>query len=78
MYISDVHKLPERQYWFEPGGKLEIDVARLGTMVVTGELLDQMPPFVDNGFQLDPKPDELRAIAAVLLRGREMVFDFEG
>ncbi|MFZ0758704.1 MAG: hypothetical protein WAM69_02040, partial [Candidatus Sulfotelmatobacter sp.] len=77
--LSDVGKLPERQYWFEPGKKLEIDVAGLGTMVVTGELLDHMPVFVDrDDEQLTPKADELRVISPVLLRGKEVLGDFEG
>lgn len=75
--IEDVRNLPERDYWFEPGEKLEIGVTGSGTIVVTGELMDHLPSIVTND-ELDPKQGELRVISPILLRGKEVVFDFEG
>ena len=77
---ENIDRLPEKQYWFQPGEKLEIAVPGIGTMLVTGELLDHMPALVGNdpGEQIDPEPDELRFVSPVLLRGKEVVFDFDG
>jgi hypothetical protein len=49
-------------------------------MVVTGELMDHMPALVANGAseQMDPKPDEPRFVSPVLLRGKEVISDFQG
>ncbi len=73
---EDLENVPERRYWFEPGEKLEIEVAGFGTMAVSGELLDHMPAFV--GEEMDPRVDELRVTSPLLLRGKEVVLDFEG
>jgi len=79
MSIEDVKNLPETRYWFEPGQKLEIKVAGFGTIILSGELLDHMPSIVSSGDeQLDPKQDEFRVISPVLLRGKELVLEFEG
>ena len=80
MTPESVERLPEKQVWFRPGEKLEIDVPGIGPMVVTGELMDHMPALIasDPSEQVDPKPDELRIVAPVLLRGKEVVFDFQG
>lgn len=77
---ENVDKLPEKQYWFRPGEKLEIDVPGTGPMVITGELMDHMPALIANdpSEQLDPKTDELRFVSPVLLRGKTVVFDFQG
>ena len=77
---DNVDRLPERQYSFQPGGKLEIPLAWAGTMVITGELMDHMPSLISNdpSEQVDPKPDELRFVSPVLLRDRQVVFDFAG
>jgi hypothetical protein len=78
--LQDLEKIPEKQYWFEPREKLEIDVPGPGSMMLTGELTDHIPPFVTEGsdVQMDPKPGELRVISPLLLRGKEVVYDFEG
>jgi len=77
---ENVDRLPEKEYWFRPGERLEINVPGAGPMVVTGELVDHMPTLIANdpSEQMDPKPDELRFVSPVLLRGNEVVFDFEG
>jgi hypothetical protein len=74
--LSDLEKIPEKQYWFQPGEKLDIAVAGWGTMVLTGELTDHIPPL--NNTQMDPKPDELRMVSPLVLRGHEILQDFEG
>jgi len=78
--LQDLDKVPEKRYWFQPGEKLGIDVPGSGTMVLTGELMDHMPPLftAENDLQMDPKPGELRIISPLLLRGNEVVHDFEG
>ncbi len=77
---QDLYKIPEKQYWFRPGEKLEVDVPEWGTMVLTGELMDHMPSLVtaENDVQMDPKPGELRVISPLLLRGNKVMYDFEG
>ena len=49
-------------------------------MMLTGELMDHIPPLVTSGndVQMDPKPGELRVISPLLLRGKAVVYDFEG
>jgi hypothetical protein len=48
-------------------------------MILTGELLDHMPPFVAvSGAQMDPKSGELQVISPLLLRDNKVLFDFEG
>ena len=75
---AGVDKLPETPYWFQPGETLKIDVPGEGTMAVTGEWLDYMPPSFSAamGARLDPDAGELRFFAPVLLRGKEVVCDF--
>lgn len=77
---TNVDGLPEKLYWLRPGEKLEIEVPGAGPMVVTGELMDHMPALVANdlGEQMDPKPDELRFVSPLLLRGNEVVSDLQG
>jgi hypothetical protein len=75
--FEDMNSLREKQYWLEPGEKLEMDVAGLGAIEVTGEWMDHMPPWliIPN---MDPKSDELRVFSPVLLRGTTVVLDLEG
>jgi hypothetical protein len=74
---SDLEKLPETRYWLEPGQELKIDVEGAGTLKITGEFMDHIPPYVtDMGERLDPNPGEIRLISPVLLRGKEVLQDF--
>jgi hypothetical protein len=76
---DEVDKLPETAYWFQPGEKLKVNVEGSGTIVITGELQDHMPPAIAQmGDQLDPNAGELRLIAPLLLRGKTVVQDFGG
>jgi len=77
---DDIEKLPEGQYWFQPGQKLSVDVPGSGPMTITGELLDHMPPSISIGGeeQLDPNANEIRFVSPVVAKGNEIVSDFEG
>jgi hypothetical protein len=69
---------PQQQYWFEPGNDLEIGVAGLRTITVTGKFMDHMPSIAVGDEVLDPKADELRVVAPLLVRDKSVVLDFEG
>jgi hypothetical protein len=71
---------PEREYWFEPGKTLKIDIDGLGPVAVTGEWQDHMPYFarMDVEHNLEPRPNELRMISPILLRNDRVVFDAQG
>jgi hypothetical protein len=69
---------PQRQYWFEPGQTLEIEVAGLGAITVTGEFIDHMPSIPVGDEVLDPKPDELRVVSPFLVKDNQGVLDFGG
>lgn len=75
-----LQRAAEREYWFEPGETLKIDVDGLGPVAVTGEWQDHMPYFarMDEEHHLEPGPNELRMISPVLLRGDRVVFDAKG
>jgi len=77
--VNDVDQLPETRHWFRPGEKLHADVQGGGPMVITGELLDHLPPLLAvSGDQLDPGPGELRFVDPVLLGGKDVLHDFQG
>jgi hypothetical protein len=69
----------EESVWIEPGGKQEIPVAGLGQIEITGEFMDHKPPsFFEPGDTVDLQADQFRIVAPVLLRGKEVVFNFAG
>jgi hypothetical protein len=72
--------LPEKQYLFEPGETMQIDVAGFGPLAVTGEWMAYMPYFGELNLEdnLEPKPGQLRLISPVLLKAKEVVVDFGG
>jgi hypothetical protein len=78
--VGDVDNLPETPYWLQPGGRLEINFPDSGSLTVTGELLDHMPPLlsISGNEQLDPNPNEIRFVDPVLLRGKEVACDLWG
>lgn len=76
--LDNIEDLPEEKYWFEPGETLQVYVAGFGTMAVTGEWLDHMPSLIADNHDLDPGPEEFRMISPLLLRGKEVVGEFEG
>jgi hypothetical protein len=78
---EDLEREPQSHYWFEPGETLQMDVAGVGTLPVTGEWMDHMPPagsFNTRNHDLDPGPDEMRIMSPLLLRGKKVVGDMEG
>lgn len=76
---KSLQSTPAKEYWFEPGKKLQVDVAGLGPLTLTGEWLDHMPYFarMDLEHNLVPGPNELRVISPVLLCGDRVVEDFK-
>jgi hypothetical protein len=77
---EETEKLPETTYWFQPGETLEAKMEDSEPMHLTGELMDHMPTSlaVGGGEQLDPSPNEVRFVVPVLVRGKDVVYDFEG
>jgi hypothetical protein len=75
--LADIDRVPQKQYWFEPGEKLQLDVAGLGAMEVTGEWMDHVPSLPQFP-TVDPKSDELRVVSPLLLRNKEEAADLEG
>jgi hypothetical protein len=76
---EEAERLPETTYWLQPGEKLEAKMEESAPMIVTGELMDHMPTSLAVGGeeQLDPHPNELRFVAPVLLRAKDVVYDFD-
>lgn len=77
---ANMDQLVEKPFWFEPGEKLEIPGPDGSTLVLTGELLDHMPPWiaVDPDVQMDPKAGEIRIVSPVLLKGKNVLVDLGG
>jgi len=76
--FSAVDDLPEKQYWFEPGETLEVDLPNNGKMSVTGEWMDHIPAFYGQQEDSDPGPGQLRVRSPLLLRDKTVAGDFEG
>lgn len=70
--------IPEQFYSFRPGQKLNVEVPGLGRVVVTGDMLDHMPPLMYMNAKTDPDPNELQVVSPILLRGKKVLYDFEG
>jgi hypothetical protein len=76
-YFADLEKLPETQYWLESGERLQVEIARFGSITLTGQWMNHVPPTLTTmGEPLDPNPDEIRFVSPVLLRNREVLQDF--
>jgi hypothetical protein len=75
---AELAREPQQQYWFEPGQTLEIEVAGLGVITVTGEFMNHMPALPVGNEALDPKPDELRVVSPLLVRDNQVVLDLAG
>ena len=76
--LSALDHLPEKRYWFEPGETLQVDVAGLGALALTGEWMDHIPVLAGMDLNLDPGPEELRVVSPLLVRDNKVVGDFEG
>src|SRR5207249_10807207 len=71
--------VPEEMIWIEPGSKQEISVPGLGNVEITGEYLDHLPTIGSRPEEtLDPQSNEVRIASPVLVRGKEVVFNFAG
>ena len=75
--FGDMASLPEKNYWFSPGEKLDVPVAGTGPIEVSGEWMDHMPPSPSTP-NMDPKVDELRITSPMILRDKSVVIDMEG
>ena len=75
---NDIEGLPETDYPFAPGEKLEIEGDGGTPIVITGEYVDHMPTLLTGKNNLDPEPDVMRIVSPVLLCDKKEVFDFEG
>jgi len=74
--LSDV---VEEKVWIEPGEPQTILIPGLGSMEITGEYIDHVPPFpFSPDDTIDVNPSVFRLTAPVLLRGKEVVFNFGG
>jgi hypothetical protein len=74
---KDLKNLPMQTYEVQPGGTTSIDISGFGEAPLTAKSLDYIPnPFLPKE-NLDPKPDEIRIISPVLLRGQEAVLDLK-
>lgn len=72
-------EVAEEKVWIEPGEVQKIAIAGWGSMEITGEYIDHVPPFpFSPDDTIDVKPNVFRLAAPVLLRGKEVVFNFGG
>lgn len=66
-----------REFWFEPGERLKVDVAQVGTLTLTGEWMDHMPVMIGSQ-DLIPNPNEVRFARPLLLKDGNIVGDLAG
>jgi hypothetical protein len=79
--LDDFKAEQQKQYWFEPGQTLRVDLAGGGVLSVTGEWTDHIPTagsLMGRNHDLDPGPDEMRIVSPLLLRDKKVVGDLEG
>jgi hypothetical protein len=74
----DLDASTEKRYWFEAGETLQIDVAGMEPMTVTGEWMDHMPTSMAGTREVDPGAGELRMNSTLLLKDRQVVADMDG
>jgi hypothetical protein len=69
----------EETIWIEPETKQEVPVTGLGHLEMTGAFIDHKPPlFFTPEDTVDPQAQEFRIVSPVLVRGKEVVFNFAG
>lgn len=78
MTYDTLGDLPARTYSFEPGQSLDVDVAGLGPLTITGEWIDHIPNLAGGTADLDPGPGQLRITSPLLLRDKQVIADFAG
>ena len=78
-YRDDLSDVPEEMVWIEPGNEEKISVPGLGEIELRGEYLDHIPALLFRPEEaLDPQKNEFRIVSPVLIRGKEVVFNFVG
>jgi hypothetical protein len=76
---DDLKDVPEQTVWIEPGEKQRISVSGLGEIELMGEYSDHMPTLRYGPDEtLDPRKNEFRIVSPVLVRGKEVLFNFAG
>ncbi|MFT4114466.1 MAG: hypothetical protein QM649_16995 [Silvibacterium sp.] len=74
---SALEQQTQHVYEFSPEEPLNVDVENFGSIQITGEWMDHMPQLV--GVQeVDPGPNEMRVVAPLLIRDKQVVADFQG
>ena len=76
--FSEQDSVPQRQYWFEPGQTLAVDVPGLGDIKLTGEWTDHVPALLSETQSIDPEAGEFRMVSPLLLKGKVVAGDMEG
>ncbi len=68
-----------KEIWFEPGEKLKVDVADVGTLTLTGEWMDHIPILINlHGQDMSPGAGELRFASPLLLKDKNVAGDLAG
>ncbi len=68
-----------KEVWFEPGEKLKVDVADVGSLTLAGEWMDHIPILMNlHGQDMSPGPGELRFASPLLLKDKSVVGDLAG
>jgi predicted anti-sigma-YlaC factor YlaD len=74
-----LNDVPEETVWVEPGAKQDVAVAGTDPIEMTGKFLDHKPPwFFTPEDTVDPQAQEFRIVSPVLIRDKEVVFNFAG
>ena len=76
--LNERDAVPQKQYWFESGQTLPVDVSGLGVINITGEWTDHIPTLLTDNHDLDPEAGEFRMVSPLLLKGKEVVGDMQG
>ncbi len=68
-----------QEYWLEPDRTLGVQVAGLGTIIVSGQFREREPVMANDPQEpLDPEPDEFRLLYPVLIRDNQVVVNLAG
>jgi hypothetical protein len=74
-----LNDVSEETVWIEPETKQGVLVTGLGAIEMTGAFMYHKPPlFFALEDTVDPQPREFRIVSPVLIRGKEVVFNFAG
>jgi hypothetical protein len=76
--FSEQDAVPQKEYWFEPGQTLRLDVPGLGDVKLTGEWTDHVPALLSETQTIDPEAGEFRMVSPLLLRDKQVAGDMEG